>query len=261
MVSIKEILDPIDVNTFFKEYWQKKHLVIRRNKFKNLYDFNKLDAYLNKFPYVRSLQILDYDDKDTRWCHDKVMSKKIDLPKLSKKQVHNLWQKGKSFVIPFAEYESKPLVDICFELEKYFDHGQANIYASPKAGSKSFPAHRDGTENFLFHTEGKIKWTLYKDFDNKEVLDEFILEAGDLLYIPIGMWHKVDALGPRMLISIHFKNKKNQSLEKFKITSNADNNRRRWYNWLPQLPKPKSKRPVRLMNKPRWSKPYFNKKI
>ena len=73
--------------------------------------------------------------------------------------------------------------------------------------------------------------------------------------------HKVDAPGPRMLISIHFANKKDQSLEKFNITSLEESKRNKWYNWLPDMPKPKKKRAVRLMNKPRWSKPYFNKTI
>ena len=259
MVKIEDILDPISVKNFFQNYWQKKHLIIRRNKFKNLFDFSMLDKYLNRYPYVKSLQILDYDDNDTRWCLDK--HKELKQPMLKKEEVYDLWRKGKSFVIPFAEYENKPLVDICFELEKYFAHGQANIYASPKAGSKSFPPHKDSTENFLFHTEGRVKWTLYKDFDNKEILDEFYLEAGDLLYIPIGMWHKVDAPGPRILISIHFANKKDQSLKKFNISSPKDSKRRRWYNWLPEVPKQKKKAPQRLMNKPRWSKPYFTKKI
>jgi ribosomal protein L16 Arg81 hydroxylase len=259
--TIQEILDPISVNVFFKEYWQKKHLVIRRNKYKGLFTFNMLGDYLNQYPDVKSLQILDYDDNDTRWCLDKVKKKKIDQPMLSKQQVFDLWKKGKSLVIPFAEYQKKALVDICFELERYFSHGQVNVYASPKADSKSFPAHQDGTENFLFHTEGKVKWTLYKDFDNKEVLDQFTLEAGDLLYIPIGIYHKVETVGPRILLSIHFKNKKNQTLDNFKITSNNENNRRKWYNWLPEFEKKIKRAPQRLMNKPRWSKPYFNKKI
>jgi hypothetical protein len=75
------------------------------------------------------------------------------------------------------------------------------------------------------------------------------------------MWHKVDAPGPRILISVHFGNKKDQSLKKFNISSPKDNKRRRWYNWLPEVPKQKKKVPQRLMNKPRWSKPYFTKKI
>ena len=90
---------------------------------------------------------------------------------------------------------------------------------------------------------------IYKDFDNKEVLDQFTLEAGDLLYIPIGMYHKVETVGPRILLSIHFKNKKNQALDNFKITSNKENNRRKWYNWLPEFEKKIKRAPQRLMNK------------
>ena len=37
---IKELLDPVDPKVFFKEYWGKKHLVLRRNKFKNLFKIN-----------------------------------------------------------------------------------------------------------------------------------------------------------------------------------------------------------------------------
>ena len=38
MVKIEDILDPISVKNFFQNYWQKKHLIIRRNKFKKKWD-------------------------------------------------------------------------------------------------------------------------------------------------------------------------------------------------------------------------------
>ena len=166
-----------------------------------------------------------------------------------------------TFVIPFSEYEKQELVNICFEFEKYFDYGQANIYASPKANSKSFPAHGDNTDNFLFHTEGETKWTIYKEFipnKPKTILEEFILSPGDLLYIPQYQYHKVDTIGARILISIHFKNKKEQSLDKFKITTKKQSERPPWYNFAPKVSvvhKPE----IRRMNKANWSKPYFNK--
>ena len=128
--------------------------------------------------------------------------------------------------------------------------------------SKSFPAHGDNTENFLFHTEGKTKWTIYKEFlpsKEKTILQEFILTPGDLLYIPSYQYHKVDALEPRILISIHFKNKKEQSLNKFKITTIEESGRDKWYDLSPPKQKINKPTPARRMNKARWSKPYFNK--
>ena len=263
-ITLENILEPVGVANFFKNYWGKKHLVIRRNKFKDLFTWNDFNNCLNKYPYIKGLQIIDYrKEGDGRWCLDKVRNGKLQEIFLSKKEVYKQWTKeNRTFVIPLAEYEKNKLVDICFEFEKYFSYGQANIYASPGANSKSFPAHGDDTENFLFHTEGKTKWTIYEEFipnKPKNILDEFILESGDLLYIPQYQYHKVDTIGPRILISIHFKNKQGQSLEKFKITTKKQSERNPWYDWTPELPKPKQKIKQRLMNKRNWSKPYFNK--
>ena len=263
-ITLENILEPVGVANFFKNYWGKKHLVIRRNKFKDLFNWNDFSNYLNRYPHVKGLQIIDYrKEGDGRWCLDKVRNGKLQEIFLSKKEVYKQWTKeNRTFVIPLAEYEKNKLVDICFEFEKYFSYGQANIYASPGANSKSFPAHGDDTENFLFHTEGKTKWTIYEEFipnKPKNILDEFILESGDLLYIPQYQYHKVDTIGPRILISIHFKNKQGQSLEKFKITTKKQSERNPWYDWTPELPKPKQKIKQRLMNKRNWSKPYFNK--
>ena len=233
-ITLNDILDPIHPKIFFREYWNKKHLVLRRNKFKSLYSWLDFDKYLNQYPGIKGLQIVDQHPDYEKWCLDKVRTGKLKLPMLSKQEVYDEWKKGKTFVLPFAEYQKKELVDICFEFEKYFGRGQSNVYCSPKANSKSFPAHSDNTENFLFHTEGKVKWTIYKEFapnKPKEILDEFVLEAGDLLYIPQYQFHKVDTIGPRILISVHFSNKPKQSLKSFTITPIEQNKRKKWYDW------------------------------
>ena len=237
-LRIENILDPISPDKFFKEYWNKKHLIIRRIKFKNLFTWNDLNNHLNLYPRINDLQILDYDGKNTRWCLDKVRSGKLKLPMLNKSKLFELWKiRNKSIVLPFAEYQNQDLLNICFEFERWFGRGQANVYASPGPKSKSFPAHQDDTENFLFHTEGKTKWTIYKEFapaKPKEILEEAILEAGDFLYIPQYQYHKVDTVGPRILISVHFANKDRQCLSNFKISKLGDTNRSKWYNWEPQ---------------------------
>lgn len=266
-ITLKEILDPIDPKVFWLKYWNKKHLVIRRNKFKNLFTWNDFDKYLNQYPNMTGLQILDYrKDGDGRWCLDKVKKKKLKLPMLSKDKIYELWSKwGKSLVLPAAQDQKQDLVSILFELEKYFQRGFCNVYASPRANSKSFPAHSDNTENFLFHTEGKVKWTIYKEFapnKPKEILDEFVLEAGDLLYIPQYQYHKVDTVGPRILISVHFENKPQQSLKKFKISNEKENTRNKWYDFKPKQEKQdKPKTSKWRMNSPSWKKKYFRDKI
>tara|TARA_R100000781_G_scaffold7985_2_gene7476 strand:+ start:1610 stop:2389 length:780 start_codon:yes stop_codon:yes gene_type:complete len=232
---IKELLDPVDPKVFFKEYWGKKHLVLRRNKFKNLFNWNDFEQYMNEFPKVPNLQIIGWDDKHEKWCLDKVKKGKLKLPMLTKTQIHKAWKDGKSVVIPFAEYRKEVLMNVCKAFERYFAKGQVNVYASPGRGSKSFPAHADNTENFLFHTQGRVKWRMFKEFapdKPKEILEEFILEAGDLLYIPQFQYHEVLPIGARILCSIHFPNKPKQSLKNFQISKNSK--REPWYKWQPE---------------------------
>ena len=46
-ITLDDILDPISPKVFFSEYWGKKHLIIRRNKFKNLFTWNDFNNCLN----------------------------------------------------------------------------------------------------------------------------------------------------------------------------------------------------------------------
>ena len=237
-ITIENILEPISLQNFFQNYWGKKHLVIRRNLFKTLFKWNDFNNVMNNYPdNLNHLQVLDYDGKGKSWCLNKVKSGKLKLPMLSKEKLFELWRSGKTFVLPSAEYTKEKFVAICNEFERYFSRGTVNIYCSSKKDAVGFPAHCDQTENFLFHTEGKVKWTIYKEFapaKPNEILEEVILEAGDFLYIPQYQYHKVDTVGPRILISVHFANKDKQCLSNFKIGRLGDTNRSKWYNWTPR---------------------------
>ena len=57
-ITLEEILDPVPVQTFFKEYWGKKHLILRRNKFKNLFTFDNLSDYINRYPFVKMVNFV-----------------------------------------------------------------------------------------------------------------------------------------------------------------------------------------------------------
>ena len=240
MDSLKELIHPISEKEFFMKYWKKEHLVLKAgcNKctewMKNLYTWDDLNNYLNQYPDIKGLQILNYDDNDSRYCLDKVKNKKINQTMLKKHEVYDLWKKGKSFVIPLAEYQKEELVKTCFNLEQYFGNGCANVYMSPEGQSKSFPPHTDSTENFLLPCYGKTKWTIYKEWRGKEpktVIAEYVLEPGDILYLPTFLYHKAESITPRISVSVHFHNKKNKSLKNFEITSKKNSRREKWYDY------------------------------
>ncbi len=62
--------------------------------------------------------------------------------------------------------------------------------------------HKDEVDGFFIQCEGKTKWNIYYA-DNPET---YILNEGDLLYIPSGITHSVFSLSPRAAISISFSN-------------------------------------------------------
>ena len=224
-------MDKILNQDFFVNYWQKKHRVFKNVGNTKLYDWRDLTNDLNRYPYLHGLQIIEGDD---RWCLDKVRSGKMKKTMLSKAEVYEKWLENKTIVLPISEYLKEEFYNIVKEFEHYFDQGTVNIYCSPGANSKSFPAHADQTENFLFHSEGKVYWKIYEGFapDKKgRVIDEFVLEPGDILYIPAFQYHEVETLEPRILISIHFNNKPGQTLEKFHISNTVT--RPKWYDWDP----------------------------
>ena len=241
------LLHPISIDQFFSEYWGRKHLVMKNSKckdcagwMKDLFTWKDFSRYMNKYPKVDHLQILNFDDNDGRWCLFKIKNKEKgyeNQPRYSKEAIWKMWYKGgKSFVIPIQEYHKKNILDTVKYLEWFFNYMSANIYLSPKPSSKSFPPHADSTENFLFHTEGETKWTMYKEFGSfggttdkpLEVIDEFVLKPGDVLYIPTLQYHKAESVTPRISISIHGKDKPGQNLQNFKL---GPVSRDEWYDW------------------------------
>jgi mannose-6-phosphate isomerase-like protein (cupin superfamily) len=230
--TMSELKTKILTKDFFINYWGKKHKVFPQAQPKPLYTFEDLSNDLNRFPYLKGLQIIE--DQGYRWCLDKVRSGKMDRPMLSKKELYQKWLENRTFVLTISEYLKEEFYYLVSDFEEYFDRGTVNIYCSRDEGSKSFPAHADSTENFLLHSQGDVKWKMYEGFHPEEkgkVIDEFVLKQGDVLYIPKGQYHEVETVGPRILLSVHFHNKPNQSLDKFNIGKTVG--RDSWYDWAP----------------------------
>lgn len=60
--------------------------------------------------------------------------------------------------------------------------------------------HADAQERFYVQGNGQTLWRL---FDNsKNLVDSIILNPGDLAYIPHGLFHSVESIGPRHSFSL-----------------------------------------------------------
>ena len=217
------------VDKFYEEYKGKKHFIIKsKTRFKDYFSWHEFDNYLNQIKigqWDRTPQLQVVDDKGGKWC------KKKSEPKKSREELLEMWKNGHSFILTISEFLNKQMWRQCQEFEKHYGVGQANIYCSNQKHAKTFSIHADSTDNFLFHVRGKIRWYIYKEFHNKgmpyrpdstTLLDSFVLDEGDLLYIPKGQFHRVETLSPRISISFHFQERGDKPYK-----------RNDWYDWKP----------------------------
>ena len=228
-MTFEELIAPVGVDNFYEKYKGKRHFVIKSNKpkFKDYFSWKEFDNYLNQKDigsWDRTNQLQIVTDRG-RWC------KKKDPNPKTREEIFELWNEGHSFILTLSEFLNENLWKQCQEFEKHYGGGQANIYCSKREDAKVFPIHADSTDNFLFHVRGKIRWFIYNEFHNKgmpyrpnstTLLESFVLDEGDLLYIPKGQFHRVETLSPRISISFHFTERGNKPYV-----------RNDWYDWKP----------------------------
>ena len=228
---LSELLYPIHPQKFREEILGKKYHYWRApvgasNRYDSLYSWQHFEDLLNNWRNANHVQMAAMSPEGKpktghKW--DKVRD-----GKLTKADVYNYWRHGHSIVIPFCEYQTQTLWTICntFERQMPFGQGVANMYCSSRQNAKTFEPHKDTTENFLFHIDGQVQWSFYKKTDDGQNLkktDEITLSSGDLLYIPIGLWHSTKPLGPRLTASVHFQPKP-EKLNREKMYD--------WYRWF-----------------------------
>lgn len=201
----ESLISPITVETFFKEFWEQKPLLIQRNN-------PSLATYyqsLFKFSDLNRLCLLGlYYGKDVNVCRC-INGKKKVLNKDGKVHFHQLRKDfdQKRATVQFHQPQrfKNEFWRIQEKLECYFGSlVGSNIYMTP-AGSQGLPPHYDDVEVFIVQLEGEKHWRLYSptvplareySVEPEERIGtpthDFILKPGDLLYLPRGTIHQAD---------------------------------------------------------------------
>ena len=115
---------------------------------------------------------------------------------------------GATLVVDAIDEMHPPIRRLAAALEEMFHtSAQANVYASwrPESG---FRTHWDDHDTIIVQLDGAKRWRLFgltrlaplhRDIELPEEpagepIDEFVLTAGDVLYVPRGHWHDVAAV-------------------------------------------------------------------
>ncbi|NWU84956.1 RIOX2 oxygenase, partial [Onychorhynchus coronatus] len=199
------LISPIKEEVFFKEYWEKKPLLVQRN------DPLVAAYYLSLFQLSDLKELCSqglYYGRDVNICRCVNGKKKV----LNKEGKVNYMQLKKDFdqkkaTIQFHQPQrfKEELWKIQEKLECYFGSlVGSNVYITPQ-GSQGLPPHYDDVEVFILQLEGEKHWRLYKptvhlareyNVESEDRIGnpthEFILKPGDLLYFPRGTIHQAD---------------------------------------------------------------------
>ncbi|KAM9201497.1 ribosomal oxygenase 2 isoform 2-T2 [Dugong dugon] len=196
----ESLISPIKTETFFKEFWEQKPLLIQR-------DDPALATYYRSLFRLTDLKSLCsrgvYYGRDVNVCRCVSGKKKV----LNKDGKAHFLQLRKDFdqkraTIQFHQPQrfKDELWRIQEKLECYFGSlVGSNVYITP-AGSQGLPPHYDDVE-----LEGEKHWRLYHptvplareySLETEDRIGkpthEFTLKPGDLLYFPRGTIHQAD---------------------------------------------------------------------
>lgn len=128
--------------------------------------------------------------------------------------VEKFIKKGASLVLNNLNYLSDNIKNLTLDLQKITNGKcQANLYFSMQS-HQAFAPHFDTHDVFALHCAGEKVWNIYENFENDpinhqlfksnpeeraekcgKIIDQVLLQPGDLLYLPRGQFH--DALASR----------------------------------------------------------------
>lgn len=206
--DLAQLIAPISVETFFDEYYEKKPLLIQRydrTYYEDLFTLSDLD---------RSLMVANHRADHTRVVIEGEETPITELLASSSgdenargnelEVIYQRLREGYTIVLNSIHERQDNLMRLCRALDNgHSFNPQANIYLTPPE-NRGFRPHYDTHDVFITQMYGSKRWYLHgvaadlplrnqpwrtPESGPPEVTQDFVLEAGDLLYLPRGTVH------------------------------------------------------------------------
>lgn len=211
---IAYLLDPIDHDTFLRDYHEKKAFVAKRkdtDRYSPLLSLARIDELISSIDFqAGSLDMTRADPPIHR--EDYTFSNGM----VDRGAIARNFQDRATIILPQLHTMDATLAEFCRSLEALFScHVQTNIYLTPP-DAQGFKTHYDDHDVFVLQVSGSKSWRLYNTpvenpyrgenfepgvHEAGEPVEEFVLEAGECAYVPRGLMH--DALTHGDEASLH----------------------------------------------------------
>lgn len=200
--TLARLLEPVSPTDFLRDHWERKPLVIRRAdvaRYRDLLTLADLDGYLYGRHVMHPAMSLTNAERKLSPDEYTYASGLIDTARASQ-----LYAEGATMVFASFEGAMGPLARLCRAMEAELSvRFQTNVYRTP-GNAQGFRTHYDSHDVFALQVHGRKLWTLYntpvelpfrrQEFHPDkvpvgEVSETFVLEAGDVAYVPRGVMH------------------------------------------------------------------------
>ena len=205
-LSISELIAPINIDDFFNEYWEKKHLHVQKqhDAYDGLFSLADIDSYLsmqNLKPEGLRLAKNGQQIPQDEWTKRTTILNGLQNIVVDPEQVLHHYNEGATIIISFADTMIPALANINRSIEQELGiKSQANVYITPP-NAQGFTQHYDTHDIFLLQLKGPKIWNIYdtgeelpttiKPFTKEpELVEKITINTGDFLYIPRGVVHE-----------------------------------------------------------------------
>lgn len=218
-LTLADLVAPVEVGQFFGSVQGKEH---RRfsgpaGRFAEVLPWAALGAILrqHRLEYPRLRLALDGESVPTTAYTEQVSTRRSGtISRLQAAPFAEQLRNGATLVLDSVDELSDPVGDLARRLEHDLrERVQVNLYAGCGV-THGFDVHWDDHDAFIIQLAGRKRWRVHgptrpvplrRDVEPPptppaEPIDEFMLEDGDVLYVPRGHWHDVAAVGE---LSLH----------------------------------------------------------
>ena len=156
-----------------------------------------LETLLNNRPMLTTARVYPTNDlppisiAKPSWCTDELTWPVSLLSELVSKQ--------QTFYLKDLSRLTKETNAFCAELEEIFRQPvDMHLFCCLVPGDEGLGKHADGNHNIIAPQEGHVKVTLY---DDDKVTHESVIRPRDFVFIPAGVYHKVESEQKRFSLS------------------------------------------------------------
>ena len=216
--GLADLVAPLEVGQFHSDVLGRapRRFTGQRGRFASLLRWTDLDRVLrqHRLDFPRLRLALDGEVVPAHSYTEMVQTRRTGLvPRVLSAPFAEQLRAGATLVLDSVNELVEQVGDLSAQLEHDLrERVQVNLYAG-WGTTHGFDVHWDDHDAFIIQIAGRKRWRLHgitrrsplqRDVElpprpEGEPVDDFLLEDGDVLYVPRGHWHDVSAVGEESL--------------------------------------------------------------